>query len=219
MKRLFHSLPWKILAVAAASPCIMQASSDRSNQEVVFLNADVTSFWRTATNRVIKVPVDMPVLATSARLTVAGAKYFREYSLSSSGDFEVELPVADSFNAENVYDLTLAFNDGTVRRAKLGLVQGYSDSGGEGASTRVLAPKDDRKWNVVKKRAVLPVPYGTTSLSVNGMEIEDAVANAQGWYALSGSSGDAARVVIRGNDASSEALLAVYGPGHFVIIR
>ena len=66
MKRLFHSLPWMILAVAAASPYILQASSDRSNQEVVFLNADATSFWRTATNRVIKVPVDMPVLATSA---------------------------------------------------------------------------------------------------------------------------------------------------------
>jgi hypothetical protein len=70
MKRLFHSLPWMILVVAAASPCILQASSDRSNQEVVFLNADATSFWRTATNRVIKVPVDMPVLATSAKLTV-----------------------------------------------------------------------------------------------------------------------------------------------------
>ena len=219
MKRLFHSLPWKILAVAAASPCIMQASSDRSNQEVVFLNADVTSFWRTATNRVIKVPVDMPVLATSARLTVAGAKYFREYSLSSSGDFEVELPVADSFNAENVYDLTLAFNDGTVRRAKLGLVQGYSDSGGEGASTRVLAPKGDAKWNVVKKRVVMPVPYGTTSLSVNGVEIEDAAANAQGWYALSGSSGDAVTVSLQESGTLHEVSLAVYGLGHFVIIR
>ena len=134
MKRLFHSLPWMILAVAAASPCILQASSDRSNQEVVFLNADATSFWRTATNRVIKVPVDMPVLATSAKLTVCGVKYIREYSISSSGDFEIELPAADSIYSENVYDLTLAFNDGTVQRAKLGLVQvqAIRDAGFEG---------------------------------------------------------------------------------------
>lgn len=166
MKRLFNSLPWMILAVATVSPCILQASSDRSNQEVVFMNADATSFWRTATNRVIKVPVNMPVLAASAKLTVIGGKYRREYAVSSSGDFEIELPSADSLYAENVYDLTLAFNDGTVRKAKLGLVQGYSDSAGEGVSTRVLAPKGDAKWNVVKKRAVMPVPYGTTSLCV-----------------------------------------------------
>lgn len=219
MKRLFHSLPWMILVVAAASPCILQASSDRSNQEVVFLNADATSFWRTATNRVIKVPVDMPVLATSAKLTVCGVKYVREYSIASSGDFEIDLPAADSIYSENVYELTLAFNDGTVQRAKLGLVQGYSDSAGEGASTRVLAPKGDAKWNIVKKRAVMPVPYGTTSLCVNGVEIEDAAANAQGWYALSGSSGDSVTVSLQENGALHEASLAIYGLGHFVIIR
>ena len=123
-----------ILVVAAASPYILQAASDRSNQEVAFLNADATSFWRTATNRVIKVPVDMPVLATSAKLTVCGVKYVREYSIASSGDFEIELPAADSIYSENVYDLTLAFNDGTVQRAKLGLVQvqAIRDAGFEG---------------------------------------------------------------------------------------
>ena len=29
----------------------------------------------------------------------------------TSGDVEIELPLADSLYAENVYDLTLAFND------------------------------------------------------------------------------------------------------------
>ena len=219
MKRLFHSLPWMILVVAAASPCILQASSDRSNQEVVFLNADATSFWRTATNRVIKVPVDMPVLATSAKLTVCGVKYVREYSIASSGDFEIDLPAADSIYSENVYELTLAFNDGTVQRAKLGLVQGYSDSAGEGASTRVLAPKGDAKWNIVKKRAVMPIPYGTASLSVNGTEVEDAAANAQGWYALTAASGDTATVSLQANGVLHESSLAIYGLGPFVIIR
>jgi len=210
-----------ILAVAVVSPCIMHASSVESNREIVFLNADATSFWRTATNRVIKVPVDMPVLATSAKLTVTGGggKYRCEYPISSSGDVEIELPLADSLYAENVYDLTLAFNDGTVCKAKLGLVQGYSDSDGEGASTRVLAPKGDSKWNIVKKRAVMPIPYGTASLSVNGTEVEDAAANAQGWYALTAASGDTATVSLQANGVLHESSLAIYGLGHFVIIR
>ena len=217
MKHSFYSLVRLILAIALVVPCVLQASE--SNQETIFLNADATSFWRTATNNVISLPVEMPVLATSAKLVVKGIDYQKEYTVTQSGDYEIVLPNADSIEKENVYDLTLTFNEGTQQKAKIGLVQGFSAIGGEGASTRVLAPKDDRKWNVVKKRAVMPVPYGTTSLTVNGVEIDDAAANAQGWYALSGSSGDTATVILRENDASSEALLAVYGLGHFVIIR
>ena len=217
MKHSFHSMAGLIFASAAVAPCVLQASE--SNRETIFLDADATSFWRTATNNVISLPVDMPVLATSAKLVVQGVGYRREYDIAESGDYEIVLPGADSIEKENVYDLTLTFNEGTRQKAKIGLVQGFSAVGGEGASTRVLAPKGDNKWNVVKKRAVMPVPRGTTSLSVNGTEIEDAAENAQGWYAFAAQSGETANVSLQENGTSHEASFAVYGPGHFVIIR
>lgn len=208
-----------IIAVAAAGFCVLSASSAESNRAVVFLDADATSFWRTATNSVVTVPVDMPVLASSAELTVEGIGYRREYTITEAGDFEITLPPADSDNAENVYDMTLAFDDGTMRKARIGMVRSYSASSGEDASTRVLAPKGDRKWNAVKRRAVMPVPHGTTSLSVDGTEIGDAAANAQGWYAFSAATGDTATLALEENGRTHDASLTVYGFGHFVIIR
>ena len=160
------------------------ADTGDSNRAVVLLRPDETSFWRTATNSVIAVPVDMPPMATSAILTVRGVKYGKEYEISSSGDFIVSLPPAVSAKAENVYDMTLAFNDGTVRTAKLGLVQGYAAGSGEGAVTRVLAPKGDTKWKGAHRRTVLPIPYGMTSLTVNGVVTDTGLGGAQGWYAL-----------------------------------
>ena len=217
MKRSFHLMTGLILVITSVVPCVLCASE--SNRETVFLNADATSFWRTATNNVIALPVDMPVLATSAKLTVQGAGYRREYAIDRSGDYEIVLPSADTLQKENVYELTLSFNEGTERKARIGLVQSYSSVGGAGAATRVLAPKGDRKWNVVKKMAVVPIPYGTTLLSVNGTEIEDAAANAQGWYALAAASGATVSLSLQENDVSRDVSLSVYGPGHFVIIR
>ena len=83
--------------------------------------------------------------------------------------------------------VTLSFDDGTSRRAKLGLIQGL-DTGARGG-TRCLAPADGRVWGRVKGgRAVLPIPYGTTSFSVtvNGepRAADTRLNGAQGWYAL-----------------------------------
>ena len=39
-------------------------------------------------------------------------------------------------------------------------------------------------WNKIKGRAVLPIPYGTSSFTVNGVEIDPGLDGAQGWYAL-----------------------------------
>ena len=177
-----------------------------SNRAVVLLRPDGTSFWRTATNSVIAVPVDMPPMATSAILTVRGVKYGKEYEISSSGDFIVSLPPAVSAKAENVYDMTLAFNDGTVRTAKLGLVQGYAK--GADASARVLSPKGDAKWGAVTRRAVLPIPCGMTSVSVNGMEIDTGLGGDRGWLAIALSSGEEASLSAEaGGEAYSAGLL------------
>ena len=155
----------------------------QSNRAVVMLRPGEFSFWNTATNSVITVPVEMPPLATSGKLTVCGVNYSHEESVSQTGDMEIVLPPATSPQAENVYELKLSFNDGTIRTAKLGLIQGYM--AGNAASTRVLAPKDDAAWKGVKKRAVMPIPYGMVSFIVNGEEVDAGLGGNQGWYALS----------------------------------
>ena len=94
----------------------------------------------------------------------------------------LSLPVADSPQSENVYDLTLSFDDGMVRTAKLGLVRGYAKGGS--AATRLLAPKDGAKWKGVTKRAVLPISFGTSSVLVNGVETDTGLGGDQGWFAV-----------------------------------
>jgi hypothetical protein len=52
--------------------------------------------------------------------------------------------------------------------------------------TRCLAPQTDRVWSKVNGRAVLPIPYGTVSFTVNGVETDTGLDGAQGWYAING---------------------------------
>ena len=140
-------------------------------------------FWRTATNNVMTLPVVFPDGADSATLAVTGLSYTASYPGITTNEFTLTLPPAGKPSEENVYDLTLTFNDGTVRFARLGLIQGLSPDA-EGV-TRCIAPAQGKVWNTATDRAVLPIPYGTTSFTVNGVEHDTGLDGAQGWYALS----------------------------------
>ena len=153
--------------LAVASP----GTEIESEETFVFLRPETSSFWNTATNSTMSLPIDYPNGATKAKLEVTGVGYSKVYENITSDSFDIELPVPDSPQTENVYDLKLTFdNEAIVRTAKLGLIQGLSPDS-EGA-TRCLAPAEGSVWNKVKYRAVLPIPYGTTSLSMqtNGGE-------------------------------------------------
>jgi hypothetical protein len=138
------------------------------------------------------------------------------------GDFELELPTPASPEDEDVFTLTLAFDDGTRRSARLGIVQGMLP-GTEG-STRCIVPKDGRKWNTVRGRAVLPVPFGVKSFSVlvNGKEIanEDDLDGAKGWYAVSGlKTGDAIDVSLTADASHFVSALVCRNSNFSIIIR
>ena len=133
------------------------------------------------------MPIDWPEGASAATLTVTGLGYSHVYTDISGESYTFDLPDAVDSQTENVYDLTLAFDDTakTVRTAKIGLIAGLCpDNEGK---TRCLAPQGTRKWNKVKGgRAVLPIPYGTKSFTVGGVEKVSELGGAQGWYALDG---------------------------------
>ena len=187
----------------------------------MFTRPETSSFWNTATNNVMTVPIDFPAGATRATLTVSGLGYSSVYAdiLRGTDSYTFTLPVADSPQTENVYDLALSFDDGTVRTAKLGLIEGLSPNA-EG-TTRCLAPANGRVWESVKgRRAVLPIPYGTTSFSVtvNGepRAADTGLNGAQGWYALGVKPGDDVSLSMIANGLSYSA--ALHGALGFMLI-
>ena len=53
------------------------ASEMMSDRMFVHVRPELSSFWRTATNNVVELPVDMPKTATTATLHVEGSGYER----------------------------------------------------------------------------------------------------------------------------------------------
>lgn len=209
-------------AVACAAVVLLSAISSASGVSskpaFVFLTPKTSSFWHTATNSTFAVPVDPPEGASSATLTVTASGYSKTYPDLPAGPFELTLPEPVSPQAENVYALTLAFDDGTVRTARLGVVAGV---GRTGASTRCLFDATSRKWRKTIDRAVLPIPYDTVSLTVDGDEITDfGLDGAQGWYALDGFEiGVTKDLALVGNDFAYTAELLGASPGFLLLFR
>ena len=206
--------------VSVAMSATANVTELTSDPTLVFTRPETSSFWNTATNNVMTVPIDFPSGATVATLTVGGVGYSATYGNIEKGtdSYTFELPPANSPETENVYDLTLSFNDGTVRMAKLGLIDGYSPNA-EG-TTRCLAPSNGRVWGSVKNRAVLPIPYGTTSFSVtvNGepQSADTGLNGAQGWYALGVKPGDQVSLSMIAGGLSYSASL--HGPFGLMLI-
>ena len=214
----------KMASLVGASMLAMVSPGSELTTEptFVFLRPETSSFWNTATNNVMTVPVDFPSGATSATLLVSGVAHTRRYEGITEKSFTFELPPADSEETENVYDLALEFNNTahTVRRAKLGLIKGLSPDA-EGV-TRCLAPANGRIWERVRGRAVLPIPYGasdTISVKRNDgawTELDTGLNGAQGWCALSVSPGERVSLSMIASGLSYTASLV--GPGGMMLI-
>ena len=171
-----------VVAAGFLSVSAFAAAEATSDSAFVYVDTAESSFWRTATNNVVSVPVEYPAGVESATLSVSGAGYSKIYEDVPEGMFELALPEATSPETENVYDLTLTFSDNSSLTARFGVIAGVAaDASG---TTRCIPSATAAKWGKMKAdRAVLPVPYGTTSLAVNGATAE--LDGAQGWYLLS----------------------------------
>lgn len=183
---------------------------------------DTSSFWNTATNRTMSLPVDFPPGATKATLAVEGRTYRDEYADIVDSSVAVTLPAAGNPSEEDVYELTLFFDDPakTVRTARLGLIQGLMP-GGEGCSRCLFVP-NSRRWSKVRGACVLPVPYGST-LTVAGEKVvagEKGFTGAQGWFALrSLAVGETVKLILTDGDVENEVDLLGAGGGMSIIFR
>ena len=192
---------------------------------LVFFNEKTSSYWHTATNCVIDLPIEFPAGASSAKLSVTGIDYSAQYAISSgTAQYTLSLPAATSSTAENVYDLALAFNDSasTVRTAKLGLIYGHDAT--TTGWTRCLAPAGTRAWSKTKGVAVIPIPYGTTSFTIaldggTATETDTGLDGAAGWYPLRLKGETTADLAATTLEGSLSASLRGDGAGFFLIVR
>lgn len=198
------------------------AVTSRSSEPTwVFLNHETSSFWRTATNNVMTVPVDFPEGAASASLSISAPGYSVVYQGIVDREFKFTLPAAESPDTENVYDLRLEFDEGTVREARMGLIDGYTRS--RSASARCILPSGSPQWRKVRKRAVLPVPYKVTSITavVNGEErsLDTGSDGAQGWYVLQLARGDEVELTMVAEGTSYHAALRGMADGVTILVK
>lgn len=165
------------MLIAAA---VMSAASYAAETNL-FMRSKSNILWRTSPGTTFDVPVVLPPDASSATLTVTGRGYSRTYSNLSGGWQEVTLPAATSDETEDVFDLTLAFDDpaATVQTVKLGHVASAASDGDAEARVRVAG---SRKWGVVKDRAVIRMPANAGTLSIDGDPVDDGLAAAAGWF-------------------------------------
>lgn len=217
MKSCLKTLSAGLLAAAALSVF----ASDRSAPALVYLRPETSSFWHTATNSTMTLPVDFPFGASSATLTITGAfGYSQTIPDITASSVTVTLPEAtmdgNSPATEDVYDFTLTFNNGVVRIAKLGLIAGLGDGRG---TTRCFAPASGSAWEKVKGQVAIPIPYGMTSFEINGTPTDTGLGGDQGWYALKLKSGVTATLSgLVGEDIWTAALKSA-AAGFFLIVR
>ena len=209
-----------VLSVTLAS--LSSFAGDISDGTLVYLKPEMSSFWHTATNRTIDLPVDFPASATKATLTITGAfGYTQTVSDIITHSVTVTLPAADHSidkpATEDVFDFSLSFNDGTVRTARLGLISGLGAEG-EGA-TRCIAPATDRKWGKVNGCVAIPIPYGMKSFEIGGVSTNTGLNGAQGWFPLKlRGRTEATLTGLVGEEIYSATLIGV-APGLSVIVR
>jgi len=146
----------------------------------VFTRPDATFFWRTATNATFTVLWVYPEGASSVDLSVRGMNYARSYPGLTGDSFDLSVPEPENPRTEDVYWLTLGFDNGVTRVAQVGVVRGAGEAE---AATRCLVDVTSRAWGKVRGSAVVAVPQGA-SLLIDGNEVDTGLDGAAGWYGL-----------------------------------
>ena len=196
-----------------AAAAIADAVPGDSAPFEVFSRIGDTYTWRTAPPGDFSVSWVFPKGATSATLLVEGVGYSQTYADLTATSQVLSLPAATE-GSENVYDLTLAFNDGTVQTASLGRIRGAV--AGNAATVRYAAT-NSAAWRVAGPVNVFAVLPGATSLEVDGGAAVPVVGAGYHAWRCSGRN-EHALVLAVGESDTFEATLRQAG-GTLVFVR
>ena len=209
-ERPYAGTPLRTVAVLVVAAVVSVATYAAETN--LFMRSKLNILWRTSPGTTFDVPVVLPPDASSATLTVTGRGYSRTYSNLFGGWQEVTLPAATSDETENVFDLTLAFDDpaATVQTVKLGHVASAASDGDATAGVRVAG---NRNWRRVDECAVVRIPENAGTFTINGETADTGLGDAAGWYLLRVLSGQRYSLAL-GSDIAE-----VFGaPAGFLII-
>lgn len=172
----------KKLLIALAMLSLVSAQGAESNELQLFVNTEKSFLWRTSESSTPTIEWDAPEGAVSATLSVRNMKGEQIIDVSNLSEFQLNLETPSSPDTENVYDLTLTFNFGEsniVRRGQIGVVTGMGD-----ATAAANVRNATNGWNIIKDHcAVLPIPAGAATLSIDGVAVAASLDGAAGWYA------------------------------------
>ena len=158
--------------------CVLRAGNV-SEPVGVFTDPDTTSFWRTAPSSVFTLDLDYPTGASSVDVEVKGGVFNAVYRGITASEMNLTLPQATKTDEENVYELSLTFDDGTVRKSSFAVISNQS-TGDEATAVIGATPGT----GTVKAKTVMPLPYGTTALTVDGDPVVSGSTGPQGWFVL-----------------------------------
>ena len=210
------NIKWAALALLA---CIgmSAAGGEWSEGTFVFLRPDETPLWRTATNSTMRLEWLSPRGASATKLVVAAkvGGWRGEINLAGGESADVVLPLPTKPEEENVYDFTLTFDNKETRTATLGVVRG-AGTGSDFLGTPCAV--SERAMRRIGSRAVLPVPFGTTRLVLNGAEVDTGLDGAYGWYAWGPLTTDTIAGGARLEVGEDEHEASFYMPGGFVLL-
>ena len=206
------------LACAVAVPAVAFGAGASAISDPTPVIVDVDSFylWRTATGGTMRVEWAFPLNATVAHLAVTGRTVKASMPGLTVEYADIELPAPTCAKDEDVLDFTLSFNDGTVKKASLGLVRGRADAGGATTPTPCLASADLPEWRRAAKRFVMPIPAGAETVTVSGETVDTGLGGGAGWLAL-GSFSNGSVVPVSADDVSCD--LVVQGDGMTLIFK
>lgn len=175
----------KALMVVAATlvAAVVQAGTS-STPTQVFLNAEDSYLWRTAPSATFTVQWENPE-GVPATLRVVGRGYAQTYSGLTATSQQLTLPTAADDASENVFMLTLTLDE-DVRTAQVAVVRGVGVGGEAQTATYRDAAMSEKQWAKFRDHAVLPIPAGTETFSIDGQTIDTGLRGAAGWYMLQG---------------------------------
>ncbi len=195
--------PW---AIAAAS-----------EPTTIYANAAESLLWHTSSFGGTTLRWDKPEGATNATITIEGDNYRRTWTGLTGESLEVSLPDADGTN-EDVYTMTIAFDDGTVKTAYLGAVTGCGSNGSAISPRARLSSTPE--WPRFQKKAVMAIPFDARALTVDGEPVPDLDGSA-GWRLLKSVGSDADVELSLTLDGAAEpidvTLRATGGPSMFIL--
>ena len=175
----------KTMMAVAVGFALAGAAFASGTGDALLLFMESGSFWHTATNSTLTVPIDFKDGAASATLTVRGSTYQHLYEGITTNAFTFSLPPADDVAHEDVYELLLVFDNGAEMKARIGLPYGLM-AGAEGA-TRCIPEVSSTRWPKTYGNGLMPIPAETTSIVVDGSSVTESTpgfTGAQGWLAL-----------------------------------